>query len=153
MGTPLVYFCQMNPAFTISENPDDSSPDYKYVIDRLKAFNSDAATSPFERRNIRLYAHDAYNEVVAGLFAHVSMHTMVIEIFWVDGFLRGKGLGKDLLGQAEEIARQAGAVWSTVETTSFQARPFYEKQGYEVFAELEDSPIGHTNYWLKKRLQ
>lgn len=143
----------MNPQFTITENADDTSPDYKYVIDRLKAFNTDGAATPFERRNIRLYAHDDYQEVVAGLFAHVSMHSMVIEIFWVDGFLRGKGLGRQLIEQAENVARSAGAVWSTVETTSFQAKPFYEKQGYEVFAELEDSPIGHTNYWLKKRLQ
>jgi GNAT superfamily N-acetyltransferase len=143
----------MKPQYTITENQDDASPDYKFVIDRLKAFNSDGAVNPFERRNVRLYAHDEYDQVVAGLFAHVSMHAMVIEIFWVDGFWRKQGLGKKLVLQAEEIARSSGAVWSTVESTSFQARPFYEKQGYEVFAELEDSPIGHTNYWLKKRLQ
>jgi GNAT superfamily N-acetyltransferase len=143
----------VNPQYHISENQDDSSPDYKYVIDRLKAFNEDGAATPFARKSIRLYAHDNYKEVVAGLFAHVSMHIMVIEIMWVDGFLRGKGLGHQLMVQAEEIAKAAGAIWATVETTTFQARPFYEKEGYQVFAQLEDSPIGHINYWLKKRLQ
>jgi hypothetical protein len=37
-------------------------------------------------------------------------------------------------------------------TFSFQARPFYEKLGYEVFATLEDCPVGHCEYFLRKQL-
>jgi len=39
-----------------------------------------------------------------------------------------------------------------LETASFEARPFYEKLGYEVFAALEDYPPGHTKFYLRKRL-
>ena len=28
-----------------------------------------------------------------------------------------------------------------------------ELKGYEVFAQLEDSPPGHTDYYLKKRIE
>jgi uncharacterized protein (DUF924 family) len=39
-----------------------------------------------------------------------------------------------------------------LETTSFEARPFYEKRGYEVFATLDDYPPGHSKFFLRKRL-
>jgi hypothetical protein len=35
---------------------------------------------------------------------------------------------------------------------SFQAQPFYEKQGYTVFGVLEDLPDGHKRIFLKKDL-
>jgi len=31
--------------------------------------------------------------------------------------------------------------------------PFYDKYGYVVYGELEDMPIGHTRYSLKKKLE
>jgi hypothetical protein len=37
-------------------------------------------------------------------------------------------------------------------TFSFHARPLYEKLGYEVFATLEDCPVGHCEYFLRKQL-
>jgi hypothetical protein len=39
-----------------------------------------------------------------------------------------------------------------VETADWQARPFYEKLGYTVFATLDNCPEGHTRYFLKKDL-
>jgi hypothetical protein len=33
-----------------------------------------------------------------------------------------------------------------------QARPFYEKLDYEVFAMLEDCPPGHREFFLRKLL-
>jgi GNAT superfamily N-acetyltransferase len=38
---------------------------------------------------------------------------------------------------AEAYARSRGAVGATVETHSFQARPFYERLGYQVFGTLD----------------
>ena len=37
-------------------------------------------------------------------------------------------------------------------TFSFQARPFYESLGYEVFCTLEDYPPGHRRFFMKKAL-
>ena len=37
-------------------------------------------------------------------------------------------------------------------TFSFQARPFYEKSGYEVVADIQDYPKGHSHHVLKKNL-
>ncbi|MGL4930048.1 MAG: GNAT family N-acetyltransferase, partial [Plesiomonas sp.] len=38
------------------------------------------------------------------------------------------------------------------DTFSFQARPFYEKQGYRSVMTLTDSPIHHERYYLTKTL-
>jgi hypothetical protein len=42
---------------------------------------------------------------------------------------------------------------SYLETTSFQARPFYEGLGYRVFAELAGIDEGCTLFFLKKELK
>jgi ribosomal protein S18 acetylase RimI-like enzyme len=60
--------------------------------------------------------------------------------------------GRQLLGAAETYARERGCRHVKLETFSFQARPFYEKLGYEVFATLEDCPVGHREYFLRKSL-
>jgi hypothetical protein len=39
-----------------------------------------------------------------------------------------------------------------LDTYSFEARPFYEKHGYSLFATLDDYPIGFSKYFLKKIL-
>jgi uncharacterized protein (DUF924 family) len=53
---------------------------------------------------------------------------------------------------AEDYALKRGCIAATLETTSFEARPFYEKRGYEVFATLDDYPPGHSKFFLRKRL-
>jgi hypothetical protein len=40
-----------------------------------------------------------------------------------------------------------------LDTMSFQALPFYQKQGYTVFGILEDLPEGHRRYYLRKDLE
>lgn len=37
-----------------------------------------------------------------------------------------------------------------METWDFQAKGFYEKNGYTVFAEIKDCPPGTICYFLKK---
>jgi hypothetical protein len=51
---------------------------------------------------------------------------------------------------AEAYALSRGAVGATLETYSFQARPFYERLGYEVFSTLGGYPRGHIKFFLKK---
>ena len=54
-------------------------------------------------------------------------------------------------GGMEQYAQSKGISNYHLETTSFQALPFYQKQGYEVFGQLPDMPPGHISYFLKKQ--
>jgi ribosomal protein S18 acetylase RimI-like enzyme len=56
------------------------------------------------------------------------------------------------MNEAEVYARDLGFEYVRTETLDFQARPFYEKQGFEVYGELKDYPKGHTTYCLVKKL-
>lgn len=41
----------------------------------------------------------------------------------------------------------------TVNTQDYQARKFYERHGFEVFASVENMPfVGTTKFYLKKQL-
>ena len=66
--------------------------------------------------------------------------------------MRGKGHARKLLESAETYAMERGCIGAHLETFSFQARPLYEKLGYEVFGEIRDYPPGHTFYFMRKRL-
>lgn len=54
--------------------------------------------------------------------------------------------------KAEQFAKAQGFSYIRTETLDIQAKPFYEKQGFSVFAELPDCPKGHTTYCLIKAL-
>ena len=75
-----------------------------------------------------------------------------IKLLWVDAALRGQGHGTRLLVRMEEEAVRLGCRNAHLDTYSFEARPFYEKNGYEVFATLDDFPPGHKKHFLRKRL-
>jgi GNAT superfamily N-acetyltransferase len=75
-----------------------------------------------------------------------------VELLWLADAARGAGAGSALLAQAEAFARAHGCELALVETTSWQARPFYEKCGYTCIATIPDRPRGHTSYTLHKRL-
>jgi len=66
--------------------------------------------------------------------------------------LRRKGIGRKLLIKAEEFAGQNGCDHIYLDTFDFQARGFYEKNGYHVFGTIENYPIGHQRYYLIKKL-
>jgi hypothetical protein len=52
--------------------------------------------------------------------------------------------------EVEAILR--GCHSAFLDTFSYQARPFYEKLGYEVFGTLNDYPRGHQRFYMQKRL-
>ena len=60
------------------------------------------------------------------------------------------GNGKQLLRAAEQYALERDCQNVHLDTLSFQARPFYEKYGYEVFGQLEECPPGHTRIYRPK---
>jgi hypothetical protein len=56
------------------------------------------------------------------------------------------------LSAAEAEAVAAGCTDAVLDTFSFQARGFYERHGYHVYATLEGYPPGYRQLFLHKRL-
>jgi len=89
-------------------------------------------------------------DVLGGMLGQIWGHWLQVTYLWVAEMARGAGHGTQLLANAEAYARSHGVVGATVETHSFQARPFYERLGYEVFGTLEGYPPGHSKFFLRK---
>ena len=92
--------------------------------------------------------------LIAVLHAQQVLKNIHIKALVVDREHQKKGLGASLLVELEEKAEKAGVSSITLSTKSYQARDFYIKQGYEIYASLEDVPQrGVTKYhfikWLK----
>lgn len=103
-------------------------------------------------RPIKIFIRDEANKVVGGVLTNCFGGWMYISLLWVDKLLRNLGYGTRLIHLAESEATKLGCTHAHVDTYSFEARPFYEKLGYELFATLEDYPPGHCKYFLKKQL-
>ena len=91
--------------------------------------------------------------LVALLHAQQVLENIHIKALVVDKAYQKKGLGASLLSELEEKAAEAGATSITLSTKSYQAKDFYLKQGYEIYASLADVPQkGISKYHLIKRL-
>ena len=77
---------------------------------------------------------------------------MHIDALWVDEEYRGGGYGSRLMTGIEGYAAAHDHPLVYLETTSFQALPFYRKLGYDVFGELPEISEGHTLFFLRKEV-
>ncbi|TFY96170.1 GNAT family N-acetyltransferase [Ramlibacter humi] len=116
-----------------------------YVGRQLREFNYRYVGEYPEVQYIRLNARDSKAQVVGGLRAIVAMHWLRVEVLWVSDDLRGKGIGSQLLVEAERLARGLGARNAALETFEWQAPQFYARHGYEEVARM-DKYIG--NFYL-----
>jgi len=90
--------------------------------------------------------------VVGGLIGKIFWNWMDAELVWVEKPFRGRGLGKDVLWKAEEIARNRRLTGICLWTASWQAPDFYRKLGFEQFAEFDNFPPGRKRIGFRKYL-
>lgn len=132
----------------------DTSPkpeDVAQVRTGLMAFN-EAAVGNASFQPLALYVRDDAGAIRGGLVGYLAWRWLSIDLLWLDQSLRGQGYGGALLAEAERTARAAGCVAARLDTYEFQARPFYERNGYHVYGELEGYPAGTRQYFLTKVL-
>jgi GNAT superfamily N-acetyltransferase len=135
----------------ITSEPHAGPEDTAVIRDGLVRFNV-AATQHTYYSPLAILLRDERGAVLGGALGDVWGGWLDLTFLWVAEPLRGKGYGAQLLHAAEDEARAQGCRGVFLETLGFQARPFYERFGYEVFAELPDRPAGYTSYFMKKPL-
>ncbi|CAN5650387.1 GNAT family N-acetyltransferase [soil metagenome] len=141
MTSPELEIVLVEPA------PDDA---HDVILAGLVDFNRRLLGDPKSRR-LCLLLHDSDRSIVGGIWARTSFEWLFVELLFVPETMRGRGLGRELLGRAEEEARRRGCIGAWLETFSAQARTLYERCGYTVFGEIADYPPGNVRTFLSKR--
>lgn len=139
----------MHPAVTLTDKPDPTQ--IRTLHNLLRSFNDTESGYIFDARPLLITLADpATGDVLGGLFGATGYAWLHVDMLFVSESLRGSGLGTQLMRQAEDEALRRGCRGAYLDTFDFQARGFYERLGYTVFGQLEDTPPGHTRFFLKK---
>ena len=136
--------------FQIDDNVELA--DEAAVVRGLLDFN-EVRLGPSGEQPVKFVVRDSAGTVVGGILGHTRWRWLYIAKLWVDDHARGKGLGTRLMVAAEDVARSRGCTDVSLDTFDYQARPFYEMLGYELFGTLEGYPPGSRQYYLRKRLR
>jgi GNAT superfamily N-acetyltransferase len=138
-------------AYTISVEEEPDATDVRVLGEGLTAHALPVVGHP-GFKPVAVFARDDRGSVVGGIVAMVNWQWLSINLVWVEEALRGTGLGHRLLEMIEDVGRRRGCTRAHLDTFSYQARPFYERHGYELFATLDDYPAGHQRFFLRKNL-
>ena len=144
-----------NLSFQVCRTSDDfkSAEDgYKAVLEGLGRNIISKIGDVNLGKDVRIFIRNEEKKVVGGAIGSVFGGWLYISLMWVEESLRNRGYGTKLLEMMENEAVKLGCRHAHVDTYSFEARPFYEKNGYTVFALLENYPEGHSKHFLKKKL-
>lgn len=138
----------------VTKTPEPADMDF--LSQGIQAFNRQTVPGlPEVSQDLKfaVFARDEQGDLIGGIRANAFWGYLCIELLWLSEEARGNGIGKQLVERAEAFAIEHGFRHARVETTSFQAKPFYEKLGYQVYGVLEDFPEGHKAFYLRKDLQ
>ena len=137
----------MEIALTITDSP--SAHQREAIIGGLIGYN-DVQGAPEHYRELTVLSHHG-GELIGGLLGFTHWNWIFIQQLWIAQNHRGSGLGRRLVLAAEREGVERSCAHAHCDTFGFQALPFYQKLGYDIFGRLEDYPPGHTRYFLQKR--
>ena len=133
---------------------EGNSEDKDYINNQLFKYN--LAHFPEDLRGryeqIILVLRDKNGLVRGGLLGEVCWNWLEIHTLMVDEEIRKLGYGTKLLLEIEQIALEKKCDFIKVDTLSFQALGFYEKNGYQVFGSIDNVGKHFKHYYLKKDL-
>ena len=134
----------------ISASPTEN--EIQLVRDALYQFNREIVGDD-GHTPLNLVLRNEDGTIIGGLLGGTYWGWLYVDILWVKDEERGKGLGSKLLAEAEKEAIARGCHHAHLDTMSWQAPAFYQKQGYEVIGVLPDIPNGNQKYLLMKALK
>ena len=138
---------------SIAQAKDDPKAAGREIGELLYRFNAETVGKPAGEPFVLTIKTPGSDEILGGLSAISYWGSFFISDVVVPETARGQSLGSELMRQAEQEARARGCrhVWLT--TYAFQARPFYEHLGFEVFGRLDGLEPFFPEYFMKKTLE
>lgn len=152
MPKPRTTTAAAPPSVTIRVQRKAARKDLQFVWRGLRRFNRQVVSD-------RPYAHflvearSARGTLLGGLQGVVYYQWLFVANFFLSERIRRGGTGAKLLAEAERHAQSLGCHGVWLDTFAWQARPFYEKQGYSVFGSLPNYPTGHARWFMMKSLR
>jgi|SRR5580700_2336358 GNAT superfamily N-acetyltransferase len=140
----------MERRFVLTDEPPPGT--FQRLWDGLRYFNQQAVGDA-EAHLLTVLLQDAADVTIGGLWGRTLWGALYIDILFVPEKLRRIGTGSELVQRAEEEAIRRGCHCSWLDTYEFQAKPFYERLGYEVFGILDGPAPVYPRYFLRKRLR
>lgn len=123
--------------------------DLSTISNGLVAYNAEATGSD-SYRELTVLARDSTAALIGGLNGWTLLDAYTISFLWVASEHRARGVGEQLIRHSEREAVARGCAQCFVDTFSFQARGFYERQGFQVVSVVESYIAGHARYTLRK---
>lgn len=126
------------------------------ILDRLIKFNDSKCewfrNNRFDDKEMNFLVFDD-DKLIGGAIGCIKYNWYFLDLLYVDEEYRHQHIGTKLIKEIENLAYKENLTGVRMETWDFQARNFYEKNGYIVFAQIEDCPPNTIDYFLKKKLK
>lgn len=135
--------------FIVTINPD--STDIESVRQGLRQFNQ-LHLGEVADQNIACFVDANDGTRLGGIIGRAWGNWLMIQFLWVDPSLQRQGIGSELLNRLELQARLLGCKYALVDTLDFQARPFYQKNGYQCQMTLDNYPEQGQLHFMTKVL-
>jgi GNAT superfamily N-acetyltransferase len=140
----------MNYRLDLTEAADEEIR--QLILAPLIEYNTSQA-GPGNGEPLIIALRDGDDQIVGGLWGYTGYDWLFTQLLVVPASHRGTGLGTKIMAMAEAEAISRGCIGAWLDTFEFQARGFYERIGYQCFAELPNYPTGFSRYFMKKPLQ
>ena len=135
--------------FQVEDDPDPL--DIGFLEAQIRG-EASAAMGLGDEVELAIFVRDN-DRIVAGISGWTWGDCCELQSLWVDPAHRGRWLGSRLLAAAEAEAAARGCTQTVHFTWDFQARPLYERAGYELVGKVADVPSGTDVLWYRKSLR
>lgn len=133
----------------IEDKPD---PRDLALLEENLAAAAVAAVGMGEEEEFGIFVRDDNGRIVAGTSGSTWGGCCQIHTLWVDSPQRGHGLARELMAEAEAMARRRGCRLVMGVTYDVLTRGFYDRLGYRTVGIIDNCPAGTATRWYCKDL-
>jgi GNAT superfamily N-acetyltransferase len=131
---------------------DSPHPADLALLEERVAAAAIAAAGVGEDEPFGIFVRDDDHRIVAGLTGMTWGGCCELHAMWVDEPLRGRGLARALMAEAESVAKQRGCALVELLAYDLLAAGLFERFGYESVGVVEGCPAGSAARWYRKDL-
>jgi len=129
---------------------DSPHPADLALLEERVAAAAIAAAGVGEDEPFGIFVRDDDHRIVAGLTGMTWGGCCELHAMWVDEPLRGRGLARALMAEAESVAKQRGCALVELLAYDLLAAGLFERFGYESVGVVEGCPAGSAARWYRK---